>query len=341
VAASALVIGIARPRGGRNVLSEPRDDQSEARPIPGQRFARNLDWNLLRTFHEIARAGGLSQAARATSRKQPALSMALRRLEDLLGARLCQRGPGGFCLTQEGEMLAKTCDSIFGAVTRIPTSFANATAEVRGRVRIQMINNLVDRRIDRALGRFHSAYPSVEIFVNISTWEVVPRTVLRNEADIGLAPAHVRISPLRYELLFSEVYRPYCGRSHPLHGRMFADPGDLAQYPLIHTGADEPEQLTNFRNKHGIGRRIAGLSERLEEARRLTLLGTGICFLPEGLAAPDVADGGLHALLERDGAPSSEIFLISGPDAPAHRARDLLLDFFRQSRQDDQAAFAG
>lgn len=33
-------------------------------------FSRNLDWNLLKTFHEIAQSGGISRASGALSRKR-------------------------------------------------------------------------------------------------------------------------------------------------------------------------------------------------------------------------------------------------------------------------------
>lgn len=301
----------------------------EPQPIAGRRFATSLDWNLLRTFHEIVRAGGISKAARLNARKQPAMSMALRRLEELLGAVLCHRGPSGFYLTQEGEMLAETCDRIFGTIANVPNQFASSTTEIRGRVRIQMISNLVDRSIDERLSTFHRLYPAVEIFINVSAWEVVPRVVLRNAADIGIAPAQVRVRALRYEPFFREIYQAYCGPQHPLFGRTFRNPRDLAASGLIHTGADEPEQLTSYRLKHGIGRIVAGLAERIEEARRLTLLSAGVCFLPEALAQPDVAAGRLQPLLDTDDLPSSQMFLISNPKAPGHRARDRLLDLFR------------
>ena len=34
-----------------------------------QNFSRNMDWNLLKTFHEITEAGGVSRAVRAMRRK--------------------------------------------------------------------------------------------------------------------------------------------------------------------------------------------------------------------------------------------------------------------------------
>ena len=72
-------------------------------------FARNLDWNLLKFFHEIAEARSVTGAAQELNRKQPALSLALRRLEERLGVTLCQRGPTGFELTDEGRILAEAC----------------------------------------------------------------------------------------------------------------------------------------------------------------------------------------------------------------------------------------
>ena len=305
--------------------------RAEVRLPTGRHFALNLDWNLLRAYHEIVQAGGISRAARRTSRKQPALSMALKRLEDHVGARLCRRGPGGFKLTREGELLAEICESIYDSVAHIPHSIANVATDVHGRVRIQLISNLVDPRIDDAIQSFHKAHELVEIFISVTSWDVIQRSVLRNEVEIGMAPApaHHQDTDLRYELLFHEVYRPYCGRSHPLFGATTDHPADLASYPFILTGADEPDQLTKFRQRYGLGRHVAGLSEHLEEARRMTVLGLGLCFLPEAFAARDAESGQLHPVLGTGNNPSSEIYVISNPQAPSHRARDLLLEHFR------------
>ena len=307
-----------------------RNAQSaETQPMTGRRFAQSLDWNLLRTFYQIVQAGGISEAARRSSRKQPALSMALKRLEDHVGARLCRRGPGGFKLTREGELLAETCGALYGGVANIPHSVANVATDVHGRVRIQLISNLVDPRIDDAIQSFHRAHQLVELFISVATWDVIQRSVLRDEVEIGIAPSHHWDSDLRYELLFHEVYRPYCGRSHPLFGVTADRPADLAAYPFILTGADEPYQQTKFRQRYGLGRHVAGLSEHLEEARRMTVLGLGLCFLPEAFVARETESGHLHPVLGSDNNPSSEISVISHPQAPPHRARDLLLEHFR------------
>ena len=298
-------------------------------PMTGRRFAHTFDWNLFKTFFDIVEANGVSKAAQASSRKQPAVSMALKRLEDHVGMKLCVRGPGGFALTHEGEVLASVCSDLYDSIKTVPQRLANISDEVRGRVRIQLISNLIDASIDGAISSFHENHQQAEIFVSVSTWDEIRRSVLRNDVELGIAPAHHRDRQLFYEHLFTEVYRPYCGRSHPLFGQRLSHPRELSAQGIILTGADEPEELTRFRVRHNIGRNVAGLSEQLEEAKRLTTLGVGICFLPDALAANEVNSGKLHAVLSADLSAASEIFLIWNPDAPSHRARDILLDHFR------------
>ena len=114
-------------------------------------FSRNVDWNLLKTFHEIAEAGGVSRAGPRARRKQPALSLALKRLETELGVTLCRRGPRGFELTDEGMLVAETCRSLNSLVRNVPKRLGNLTEEVRGRISIQVISSLVCERFDAAI----------------------------------------------------------------------------------------------------------------------------------------------------------------------------------------------
>ena len=58
---------------------------------PGNSFAFRLDWNLLRTFLVIAEEQGITRAANRLLRGQPAVSLALQRLENELDCRLVER----------------------------------------------------------------------------------------------------------------------------------------------------------------------------------------------------------------------------------------------------------
>ncbi|SFV29805.1 LysR family transcriptional regulator [Hyphomicrobium facile] len=298
-------------------------------------FSRNLDWNLLKTFHEIAQSGGISRASGALSRKQPALSLALKRLESQLGVKLCERGPSGFALTDEGMLIADSCGSINGLVQQLPKKVSKAGDSVAGRVSIQVVSCLVCDQLDSAISRFHGSHPKAEIIIDIKTGDSVAGALLRDEIDIGVAPASALRSDLKYDFLFNEVHRPYVGPAHRLFGRTFDDPGALASEAFILTGADEPGALTEFRTRHGLGRVVAGLSEHLDAAKRLTLLNVGICFLPEKFAEPDVQAGRLWPLIQDTERPSTPVFIITNPRAPRKLARQLLLSEISGSLETD------
>jgi DNA-binding transcriptional LysR family regulator len=293
--------------------------------LQGLRFVRNLDWNLLKFFHEIAEARSLTGAARELNRKQPALSLALRRLEDRLGVRLCERGAQGFELTDEGRMLAETCRAFSDAIREIPHRLTDVAADLHGTLRISMVSNLVDPTLDDALANFHADHPAVEIILEVAAWTDVINALMQHHTDIGIAPSRVHRAELAYVPLFTEVHRPYCGRSHPRFGSRVADPAELAGDPFVLTGADEGDELTQFRLEHGLGRIVAGASAHLEEAKRLAILGVGICLLPEGYAQPDVDAGRLWPLVDAAAAPRTGMFVITDPAAPRHAARELFL----------------
>jgi DNA-binding transcriptional LysR family regulator len=292
-------------------------------------FCQKLDWNLFKIFSIIVESGGVTAAADLLGRKQPSVSLALKRLEDQLNVRLCERGPSGFELTNEGRALADTCSELKSLIGGVPDTIADTYNVVSGPVRIRMISNVVSRMFDDVLVAFHRKCPNAELIVDIASWSDVINSLLRQEIDIGVAPARSKRADLIYHPLLCEIHRPYCGRNFHLYGQKIQDPGALSTEPFTLTGADEPDELTDFRLKYGLGQKVAGISQHLEEARRLAILGVGICFFPEGYAEPDVAAGRLWPLLGKRNAPSMDIFIISNPNGPLHLSNLFFLDEFK------------
>lgn len=302
--------------------------RTAAIPALEERFARNLDWNLLHTFHVIAQLGNLTRAAEKLGRKQPAISLALRRLEGHLGAPLCTRASNRFELTPEGMLVAKVCDELFQQVRGLPDRLANLPGEVIGHLRIVSVSSITSPRLDRSIAAFHRQCPRVQIEIEIVPWEEVARRLTRQVADVGVAPARFLDAAFRYNLLYSEPVRLYCGKPHPLHGRKFSRPEELAEAGLILTGGDEPDVISRYRLQHGLGRIVAGQSEHLDEAKRLTIQGVGICFLPEPFVRAEVAEGLLWPLLPKSQSFTSDIYVISLPlerlQLPARLFQDIL-----------------
>ena len=180
-------------------------------------------------------------------------------------------------------------------------------------------------RFDAAISRFHDRHPKVEILIDITTWDSVAAALLRDEIDIGVASAQTLRSDLVYDFLFDEVHGVYCGQ--PI--RFMARPSTtLPRSRAKPSCSPAPTSRTSsppIATRHGLGLEVAGLSEHLDEAKRLTILGVGICFLPEAFAAPDVEAGRLWPLLRHADQPCMPVFVITNPRAPGKLARQLLL----------------
>src|SRR5688500_1643225 len=73
----------------------------------------DLDLNHLSYFYEVARRGGFTQAARFLRFSQPAISKAVKLLEDREGVRLMERSREGTRLTDEGTKLFEFCEGMF------------------------------------------------------------------------------------------------------------------------------------------------------------------------------------------------------------------------------------
>lgn len=92
----------------------------------------NLDLNLLRVFLAVVEAGGVTKAAARLYVTQPAVSAALRRLTDAVGAPLFVRRGRGLALSARGARLAAEVKPLLGALvtaTLSPPAFDPRTSE--------------------------------------------------------------------------------------------------------------------------------------------------------------------------------------------------------------------
>lgn len=293
-------------------------------------FARNVDWNLLKLFLEITRAGGIGAAARNLNKQQPSVSVALKRLEDQLGAQLFERSPSGIRITGAGKALLGVCEDMFENARMAQHQVAQATKRVSGVVRIQLISSIICPEFDEAIASFHRRHPAISIELRVSAWRGVLEALERGEVEVGIGYEGRAGLDLIYEPMFVETQQLYCARSHALYGQKATRLRLLAREGFVLTGADEPEAVTRLRSRHGLGAEKAGQAEDVHEALRLISMGVGAGFLPAGAAQKAVGEGVLWPLLPEEMQPSYEIFLISRADPSRDTATQLFLDEIRR-----------
>lgn len=293
---------------------------------------RRFDWNLIRVFYEIAEQGGVSAAAETLGRSQPAVSQALSRLEDHLGVMLCERGPAGFSLTPDGEIVFEQAAAIVTAMREIPDMLAQASGQVRDVLKLALMCDIADPELDEILAAVARRHPQLQIEIDVAPWQSVIAAVQAGDADAGICYLQVLDSTLAYEPAFYETQQLYCGAHHPLFGHRFNDPRQCAAESYFLTGRDEPAELAKFRLQFGLGRKVRGNSENLSELKRLIMTGTGIGFLPAGFAASDVRARALWPLLNYDGLPRYAVNVVTRPETARSLPASLFIQEARRRR---------
>lgn len=289
-----------------------------------KKFASRVDWNLMRTFIDIVRAGGIGAAARQLNRQQPSISAALKRLEEQVGATLLHRSASGVEVTEAGKAILALCEDMLESVRLMPHQVAQATKRVAGIVRIQIVSGLVCPEFDEAIASFHRRHPAIHIEIRVSPWRQVLDAIEQGEVEIGVSYDNSVRGSLLYEPLLVERQQLYCSRSNPYFGYRVSRLHELKEEGFVLTGDDEIELITHLRRRYRLGTRVNAIAEDINEARRLIVNGVGIGFLPILAAQGEVEKGRLWPLLHGDVEPAYDIFLL----ARAEFARDTATQLF-------------
>ncbi|MEM5580837.1 LysR family transcriptional regulator [Roseibium sp. AS2] len=301
----------------------------ELRPIQAERLARDLDWNLLRTFVVLAQAGSVTRAAERLRLKQPTVSSALKRLEDRLGRRLINRKPGQFELTEAGTLLFKEAVEIQGSILRLGTLMRDVTDEVRGHVEIAMASHVVSPLFDDTLREFHEHHPAATLTINVSASKDALEAVTARRASVAVCLVRDRNPRLEYLRLFREFFGLFCGPPHALFGKTDLTKSDLAGQSAVSFVTDRLEDalrpVTLMRAEADLEDRVVGTSANLEEVRRMIIAGLGVGPLPVHVAGRDVRDGLLWQLPPYDALPEIDVHVVWNPKAKLNRAEKALL----------------
>jgi DNA-binding transcriptional LysR family regulator len=119
------------------------------------------DPELLRTFVVIVENGSFTSAARRIHRTQSAVSMQVRRLEEIVGCALFERLGRAIKLTNEGEVFFDHARRILRAYREALSAFAGENLE--GEVSIGLPDDFASSFLPAILQRFGRLYPGVHL----------------------------------------------------------------------------------------------------------------------------------------------------------------------------------
>lgn len=251
---------------------------------------KNIPTELLRTFTTIVDLGGFTLAGALLGRSQPAISLQVKRLEDLLDITVFQRN-NGLQVTEEGEVLLgfarRMLDINDSAVTRL------AKSRISGQVRLGIPNDFEVSFLPRLLSQFGQAHPEVCLEVNCDLSVTLLKDFQQGHYDLVLATDSLEetLQPNSGD----EFHETIVWVSNGHFDWSAEQPIPLVVYP---TGCRYRQQIISKLNAAGIAWRIAYSSSSLLGIQAAIEAGLGISAL-----AQSTVPQGLHSHLQIQDSP--------------------------------------
>jgi LysR family transcriptional regulator for metE and metH len=258
---------------------------------------RHVTLRQLRVLAAVVGQGGVTAAAAHLHVTQPAISLQLKSLQELVGLPLFERSAGGRILTQAGEILMQMRERMESAITDCAETFDMMKGLTGGRVGIGVVST-AKYFAPFAIAAFTKAHPGIDVKLTIGNREEIIKAL----ADFTIDIAIIGRPPVELELS-----RALIG-DHP--HLIIASPGHRLKNAATIALADLRDEV--FLNREpGSGTRAlmerifaeAGMTPRFgmeiasnETIKQAVMAGLGMAFLSAHTVASEIADGRLISL---------------------------------------------
>ncbi|MCW8128158.1 LysR family transcriptional regulator [Microbulbifer halophilus] len=146
-------------------------------------MAKDIGWELYRSFLGVLREGSLSAAARALGVTQPTVGRHIAALEKSFGLTLFVRSQGGLQPTQAAGSLRVHAEEMAKTAAALQRAAANQGTGVRGVVRVTASEVVGVEVLPAILTRLRNDFPELKLELVLSNR---PQDLLHREADIAV-----------------------------------------------------------------------------------------------------------------------------------------------------------
>jgi DNA-binding transcriptional LysR family regulator len=256
----------------------------------------NLDVDQLKTFLAIADLGNFTRAAEEVNKTQSAVSMQMKRLEEVIGRPLFARDGRGSRFTSDGERLIEYARRIVALSNETVSAFTQP--EINGTVRLGTPDDYADVFLPEVLARFSRTHPQVTVDVECFSSSILVERTQHGEMDLAIVSCGAH--ELYGEVLRKEELVWVTSSRHDLHLR------DELPLAVSHITCSWRKIVTNSLDQIGRKYRVAYSSPNSATLNAAVLQGLAIAALPQFCIKP-----GMRMLTAADGFPPLSSFAIS------------------------------
>lgn len=172
----------------------------------------------LRSFHAVARLGGVGKAAKALHLAQPTISMQMRELAGAVGLRLFEPQGRGLRITSEGELLLATTTDLFAVWRRFEEEAADLRGLKAGRLKLAAVTT-TEYFLPELIGPFARTHPGIDIDLAVENRDAVIRRLREGSVELAVMMLPPHDLPLHCWPFLDNPLVLVAPRDHPLAKR--------------------------------------------------------------------------------------------------------------------------
>lgn len=237
----------------------------------------------MRIFVKVAELKSFTQAAEQLGVPKAKATTIIQDLELLVQAKLLHRTTRQVELTPEGRTFVDRCRDALSDLDELESMFQVGAAQVRGRIRVDMVSSLARDVVIPELPKFYERYPQIEIEIVGADHKVdliregIDCTIRNGPVDPGLVAIDLGWGEMTFVNVVSPAYLKQYGEPKDLK--------DLRNHRLVHyvSGfAEEPDGFEYFDGQQSRQIKMKGLITvaTIDAYKAAALAGLGIAQNP-------------------------------------------------------------
>jgi DNA-binding transcriptional LysR family regulator len=240
-----------------------------------------MDLFQLETFMAVAQTRSFSLAAQKMHRTQPAISQAVRKLEDELGEPLLDRSSRNGNLTAAGELLLEYAEKLLNLRSEAHSALTELKQLQAGRLSIAA-NEFTSIYLLRVLEQFRRQSPMIKVAVQRSLASRVPEDVMNHKVELGAVSFRPEDDGLRSIAVYRDELAFIVPPAHPLASAKEVRIRQLGAESFVAHNVPSPyrEKVLEAFRRHKTPLNMEVEMPTIEAIKRFVAMGNGVALVP-------------------------------------------------------------
>lgn len=277
-----------------------------------------VNFELFKVFYAVAKCGSITKAADELFISQPAVSQAIKQLENQLGGKLFNRVNRGMELTENGgKQIFEYVEKAISLLNKAEEKFLDFNKVAVGSLRISAPDTIITHILMPYIIEFHKKFPNVNISFLNNTSKNTIEFVKQDKADIGFVNLPIvddgvlfagQMQTINDIFVASEKYSHLKGKEVLLN--------ELSSYPLLmlEQKTSSRKELINFTNSLNIELNPEFELGSLELCVQMAKNGLGIACVPRQFVLEELKNQTLFELNVNPTIPARAVGIILSQD---------------------------